>query len=63
MQLIRRSTQGTLMTDHQEESPGRNGSEEAPALRGMMGCVWHSSVNGSTCAINVVEITESLCVT
>ena len=38
----------------QEESPGKNGSEEVPALHGMMGCVRHSSVSGSMCALNVV---------
>ena len=47
----------------QEESPGKNRSEEVPALHGMMGCVRHSSVSGSMCALNVVVITGSLCVT
>ena len=54
--------QGTSMKD-QEESPGKNSSEEVPALHGMMGCVWHSSVSGNMRALNVVVITKSLCVT
>ena len=37
--------------------------EEATALRGMMGCAWHSSVSGSMCALNVLETTEGSCVT
>ena len=61
MHLI--STQGTIIKDHQKKSPERNGSDEAPALHGMMGCVRHSSVSGSMCSLNVVEITGSLCVT